>query len=114
MKGCFVATQRFRELGDERLSGLRLVRVRFIARLAKSFSGLTACLSFVFASLKAVAVFSMMILALRRPVTLAYSQPGDLVGWSGLVRRSPCEWLTAATPLKLIGFSAEDFYELRA
>ena len=49
---------------------------------------------------------------LRRPVTLAYSQPGDLVGWSGLVRRSPCEWLTAATPLKLIGFSADDFYEL--
>ena len=49
---------------------------------------------------------------LRRPVTLAYSQPGDLVGWAGLVRRSPCEWLTAATPLKLIGFKAEDFYEL--
>ena len=49
---------------------------------------------------------------LRRPVTLAYSQPGDLVGWAGLVRRSPCEWLTAATPLKLIGFRAEDFYEL--
>ena len=49
---------------------------------------------------------------LRRPVTLAYSQPRDLVGWSGLVRRSPCEWLTAATPLKLIGFRAEDFYHL--
>lgn len=46
---------------------------------------------------------------LRRPVTLAYAQPGDLVGWAGLVRRSPCEWLTAATPLKLIGFAAEDF-----
>ena len=50
---------------------------------------------------------------LRRPVTLAYSQPGDLVGWSGLVRRDPCEWLTAATPLKLIGF-AEDFYTLES
>ena len=49
---------------------------------------------------------------LRRPVTLAYSQPGDLVGWAGLVRRDPCEWLTAATPLKLIGFPAEDFYSL--
>ena len=35
---------------------------------------------------------------LRRPVTLAYANPGDLVGWAGLVRRSPCEWLTAATP----------------
>ena len=42
--------------------------------------------------------------SLRRPVTLAYSQPGDLIGWAGLVRRSPCEWITAATPLKLIGF----------
>ena len=46
---------------------------------------------------------------LRRPVTLAYAHPGDLVGWAGLVRRSPCEWVTAATPLKLVGFSAEDF-----
>jgi len=51
---------------------------------------------------------------LRRPVTLAYARPGDLVGWSGLVRRSPCEWLTAATPLKLLGFKAADFYELCA
>ncbi|MCP9775649.1 peptidase domain-containing ABC transporter [Cyanobium sp. WAJ14-Wanaka] len=49
---------------------------------------------------------------LRRPVTLAYAQPGDLVGWAGLVCRNPCEWLTAATPLKLIGFAAEDFYTL--
>ena len=50
--------------------------------------------------------------ALRRPVTLAYAQPGDLIGWAGLARRSPCEWITAATPLKLIGFSADTFYEL--
>ena len=48
---------------------------------------------------------------IRRPVTLALAQPGDLVGWSGLVRRSPCEWVTAASPLKLIGFSAEDYLE---
>ena len=51
---------------------------------------------------------------LRRPVTLAYSQPGDLVGWASLVRRDPCEWITAATPLKLIGFPAEDFYTLES
>ena len=51
---------------------------------------------------------------LRRPVTLAYAHPGDLVGWAGLVRRSPCEWLTAATPLKLIGFSADDFRYLES
>ena len=50
--------------------------------------------------------------ALRRPVTLAYAQPGDLIGWAGLARRSPCEWITAATPLKLIGFSADTFFEL--
>lgn len=49
---------------------------------------------------------------LARPVTLAYSQPGDLVGWAGLVRHDPCEWITAVTPLKLIGFRADDFYAL--
>ena len=36
----------------------------------------------------------------------------NLIGWAGLARRSPCEWITAATPLKLIGFSAETFSEL--
>ncbi|ABB25092.1 cyclic nucleotide-binding domain (cNMP-BD) protein [Synechococcus sp. CC9902] len=50
--------------------------------------------------------------ALRRPVTLAYAQPGDLIGWAGLVRRSPCEWITAAMPLKLVGFPADIFYQL--
>ena len=49
---------------------------------------------------------------LQRPVTLAYAQPGDLVGWAGLARRSPCEWITAVTPMKLIGFTAADFDEL--
>ena len=49
---------------------------------------------------------------LRRPVTLAYAQPGDLIGWAGLVRRSPCEWVTAATPMQLIGIPAEAFYQL--
>ncbi len=49
---------------------------------------------------------------LQRPVTLAYSMPGDLVGWAGLVRRQPCEWITAVTPMKLIGIPAEDFYAL--
>ncbi len=49
---------------------------------------------------------------LRRPVTLALAQPGDLIGWVGLLRRSPCEWVTAATPLKLIGFTRDDFYAL--
>ena len=30
------------------------------------------------------------------------------------MRRSPCEWLTAATRLKLIGFTAEDFFKLES
>jgi len=51
---------------------------------------------------------------LRRPVTLAYSQPGDLIGWAGLTRRSSCEWISAVTPMRLIGFSASDFYELES
>ena len=41
-----------------------------------------------------------------------YCAPGDLVGWAGLVRRSPCEWVTEASPLRLIGFSRDDFYTL--
>ena len=51
---------------------------------------------------------------LRRPVTLAYSQPGDLVGWAGLACRQPCEWITAITTLRLIGIKAEDFQTLSA
>ena len=51
---------------------------------------------------------------MRRPVTLALSHPGDLVGWAGLVCRHPCEWLTASTPLKLIGIPADAFYALEA
>ena len=30
------------------------------------------------------------------------------------LRRSPCEWITAATPLKLIGLSSDVFYKLEA
>ena len=49
-----------------------------------------------------------------RPLTLALSQPGDLVGWAGLVRRHPCEWVTASTDLKLIGIPAAAFYRLES
>ena len=48
----------------------------------------------------------------KRPVTLAHSFPGDLIGWVGLARRHPCEWVTASTNLRLIGFPASVFYEL--
>ena len=47
-----------------------------------------------------------------RPLTLALSHPGDLVGWAGLVRRHPCEWVTASTDLKLIAISASSFDRL--
>ena len=50
---------------------------------------------------------------LRRPVTLAYSQPGDwLVGlfWHDVIHvRDHC-----SNSLKLIGFPAEDFYTLES
>ena len=46
---------------------------------------------------------------IRRPVTLALCHPGDLVGWAGLTCNHPCEWLTASTPLKLIGIPADTF-----
>ena len=49
---------------------------------------------------------------LSRPLTLALSHPGDLVGWAGLVRRQSCEWVTASTDLKLIGIPANAFYLL--
>ena len=49
---------------------------------------------------------------LRRPVTLAYCKPGDLIGWAGLACRRPSEWVTAIEPLKLIGIPAADFLEL--
>jgi len=49
---------------------------------------------------------------MRRPVTLAISHPGDLVGWAGLACRHPCEWVTAASPLKLIGIPADAFFRL--
>ena len=48
------------------------------------------------------------------PSTLAYAQPGDLIGWASLARRSPCEWVSTSEPLKLVGFPSECFYELEA
>ena len=45
---------------------------------------------------------------------MAFCQPGDLLGWAGLARRSPCEWITASSELHLIGFNAETFYELES
>ena len=49
---------------------------------------------------------------LRRPVTLALAKPGDLLGWAGLVRRTPCEWVSGSESLNLIGFPSDVFYQL--
>ena len=37
---------------------------------------------------------------------LAYSQPGDLVGWAGLAALPTLWWVTAVSSLKLIGIKA--------
>ena len=102
----------FRELGDDRLKWLASRARPFHCTVGQELLRPDRIPEFCFCIVEGRGRLLHDDPGLRRPVTLAYSQPGDLVGWSGLVRRSPCEWLTAATPLKLIGFSADDFYEL--
>ena len=102
----------FRELGDDRLKWLASRARPFHCTVGQELLRPDRMPEFCFCIVEGRGRLLHDDPGLRRPVTLAYSQPGDLVGWSGLLRRSPCEWLTAATPLKLIGFSADDFYEL--
>ena len=102
----------FREIGDERLSWLASRARPFHCTVGQELLQPNRMHEFCFCIVEGRCRLLHNDHGLRRPVTLAYSQPRDLVGWSGLVRRSPCEWLTAATPLKLIGFRAEDFYHL--
>ena len=102
----------FREIGDERLSWLASRARPFHCTVGQELLQPNRMPEFCFCIVEGRGRLLHNDPGLRRPVTLAYSQPRDLVGWSGLVRRSPCEWLTAATPLKLIGFRAEDFYHL--
>ena len=102
----------FRELGDDRLSWLASRARPFHCTVGQELLRPDRMPEFCFCIVEGRGRLLHDDPGLRRPVTLAYSHPGDLVGWAGLVRRSPCEWLTAATPLKLIGFKAEDFYEL--
>ena len=74
----------FRELGDDRLKWLAPAHVPFIARLAKSYFARIACLSFVSASSKVAAVFSMMILACVGQSPLLMPSPVILsvgLGW---------------------------------
>ncbi len=102
----------FRELGEERLHWLASRARPFHCTVGQELLRPDRIPEFCFCIVEGRGRLLHEDPGLRRPVTLAYSQPGDLVGWAGLVRRSPCEWLTAATPLKLIGFNADDFYEL--
>ena len=104
----------FRELGNERLRWLASRARPFHCTVGQELLRPDRMPEFCFCIVEGRGRLLHDDPGLRRPVTLAYSQPGDLVGWAGLVRRSPCEWLTAATPLKLIGFNAEDFYELES
>ena len=102
----------FQDVGDDRLRWLATRARPFHCTVGQELLRPDRMPEFCFCIVEGRGRLLHDVPGLRRPVTLAYSQPGDLVGWSGLVRRSPCEWLTAATPLKLIGFSAADFYEL--
>jgi subfamily B ATP-binding cassette protein HlyB/CyaB len=102
----------FRGIGDERLAWLAQRARPFHCTVGQELLRPDRLPEFCFCIVEGRGRLLHDDPGLRRPVTLAYSQPGDLVGWAGLVRRSPCEWLTAATPLKLIGFAAEDFYTL--
>jgi ATP-binding cassette subfamily B protein len=99
----------FREIDDERLAWLASRARPFHCTVGQELLRPDRLPEFCFCIVEGRGRLLHDDPGLRRPVTLAYSQPGDLVGWAGLVRRSPCEWLTAATPLKLIGFSADDF-----
>ncbi|TCD58128.1 peptidase domain-containing ABC transporter [Synechococcus sp. BS55D] len=102
----------FRDLGDDRLQWLAQRARPFHCTVGQELLRPDRMPEFCFCIVEGRGRLLHDDPGLRRPVTLAYSQPGDLVGWAGLVRRDPCEWLTAATPLKLIGFAAEDFYTL--
>ena len=102
----------FRDIGDDRLQWLATHSQPFHCTVGQELLLPQRSPEFCFAIVEGRGRLLHDDPGLRRPVTLAYAQPGDLVGWAGLVRRSPCEWLTAATPLKLIGFSSEVFYEL--
>ena len=74
----------FRDIGDDRLGWLASRARPFHCTVGQELLRLIASLSFVSALSKAVAAYSTRSW-LAPPVTLAYSHPGDLVGWSGLV-----------------------------
>ena len=101
-----------RDIGSERLSWLAQRSKPFVCPVGQELLALDRMPDYCFCVIEGRGRLLHNDPGLRRPVTLALSQPGDLVGWAGLARRSPCEWVTASTNLKLIGFTDETFYEL--
>ena len=102
----------FRGIGEERLSWLAEHSRPFVCPVGQELLRADRMPEFCFCVVEGRGRLLHDDPGLRRPVTLALAQPGDLVGWSGLARRSACEWVSASTTLKLIGFPAEQFYEL--
>ena len=90
--------------------GWQLVRSLSMQLLVKIFSLGVGCQNIVFAFWKDEVVFCIKMPDLVGPLLLHYLVR-RLVGWAGLVDH-PCEWFTAADPMKLIGFKADDFYQL--
>ena len=102
----------FASLGDERLSWLAKRSQPFHCSVGQSLLLPDRMPEYCYGIIEGRGRVLHRDPALRRPLTLAYAHPGDLIGWAGLARRLPCEWITAATPLKLIGISADTFAEL--
>jgi len=45
----------------------------------------------------------------QQSTTLDKRGPGQLLGWAGLLRGAPCEWVTASEPLVVLALPAQDF-----
>ena len=102
----------FRDLGSERLQWLAQRARPFHCTVGQELLRPDRMLEYCFCITEVADDFFTMILVCASS-HLGYSQPGDLVGWAGLVRRDPYQWLDSSnTCLKLIGFSADDFYTL--
>ena len=87
----------FHDLGDDRLRWLAARSRPFHCTVGQELLSMTGYLSIVFVLLKDAVVYCMTIQAFDVP-SRSLTPARDLIGWSGLVRRTPCEWVTAATP----------------
>lgn len=104
----------FRELDDDRLSWLANQSRPFVCPVGTDLLLPNRMPDFCFCVVEGRGRLLHEDPGLRRPVTLAIAKPGDLLGWAGLVRRSPCEWVSGSETLNLIGFPDEIFYQLES